>query len=91
MTERGDIDARLARLSGATQSLELPTERVAFILHAARNGASVQPWSHAHVFGGRRALLLAAVVPVLIALWALQVRDSVDEGLEYIGAVEWMP
>jgi hypothetical protein len=91
MTEREDMDARLARLRSATQALELPAERVARMLLTARTESVDAPWSHAMLSGGRRALLLVALVPVLIALWALQVRDSVDEGLQYIGAVEWMP
>ena len=91
MTEHEDIDARLARLRRATGELRLPGEAVSKLIGRARESSDTPAWTRTLVRSGRRALLIAAVVPAALSLLVLEAQVVVDELSMMVQQVEWLP
>ncbi|MEP7049321.1 MAG: hypothetical protein ABJB12_03170 [Pseudomonadota bacterium] len=82
MTDREDIDQRLARLSGATNALRPSVGFSARVMQAIEREAPRAPsfWENAWS-SSRRLVPVAAIAAVLAVAWAVQVESSVDDDL----------
>ncbi len=80
MTDREDIDQRLARLAGATHTLKPTLSFSARVMQAIDAEAVPGFWENAW-FSSRRLLPIAAIAAALAVGWAVQVDRSVDDEL----------
>jgi hypothetical protein len=80
VTDREDIDQRLARLAGATRALRPSAGFSARVRQTIDAEAVLGFWENAW-FSSRRLLPVAAIAAALAVGWAVQVDRSVDDEL----------
>ena len=80
MTDREDIDLRLARLSGETQALR-PSAGFSARVMAAIGAERVPNFFESTWFSARRLVPVAAVAAAMAVVWAVQVDGTVDDDL----------
>lgn len=82
MSDREDIDQRLARLSGETNALRPSVGFSARVMQSIELEALRAPsfWENAWR-SSRRLIPVAAVAAVVAVAWAVQVESSVDDAL----------
>lgn len=80
MTDPNDIDQRLSRLAGATDSLAPSAGFSARVMLAIERDA-MPGFLESTWFSGRRLLPVAAICAALAVVWAVQVDGTVDDAL----------
>ncbi|MEI9937970.1 MAG: hypothetical protein WDO74_33005 [Pseudomonadota bacterium] len=80
MNEQEDFEQRLARLSGATNSLR-PSAGFGARVMLAINREAAPSFLETTWFSARRLLPVAAIAAVMAVVWAVQVDGTVDDEL----------
>ena len=80
MSDKEDIDQRLARLRAETNALHASAGFSARVMRAIEQEAAPSFWDSAW-FSSRRLLPVAAIAAALAVGWAVQVDRSVDDEL----------
>ena len=78
MTEQDDIEARLARLSGATDALR-PSAGFSSRVMLAIERENAPSFFETTWFSARRLLPVAAIAAAMAVVWAVQVDGTVDD------------